>query len=91
MANKVPASIVAGAGVKNISARLRGRCRLTDKLVLSVPRHARHIRSHYLDAAEVAGVIFSDSDTAPVPKFLNLGPVQIRQFFKFKNPTPVQT
>ena len=36
--------------------------------------------------AGVAGVTFSDS--APVPKFLNPGG---RKFFKFKNPTPVQT
>ena len=36
-------------------------------------------------AAKVAGVTFTDSDSAPVPKFL------IRKFFKFENPTPVQT
>jgi len=36
---------------------------------------------------EVAGVTFSDSDSAPVPKFLNPGPA----FFKFENPTPVKT
>jgi len=34
-----------------MSVRLRGRCRQVDKLsVLSEPRHARRIRSHYLDA-----------------------------------------
>jgi len=39
-------------------------------------------------AAEVAGVTFSDSDSAPVPKFLN--PFRVRKFFKFENPTLVQ-
>ena len=38
---------------------------------------------------EVAGVIFSDSDSAPVPKFLNPDPV--REFFKFEKPSPVHT
>jgi len=37
--------------------------------------------------AEVAGVTFSDSDYAPVPKFLNPGP----EIFKFENPIPVPT
>jgi len=36
----------------------------------------------------VAGVSFSDSDFVPVPKFLNPGPAI---FFKFENPTLVQT
>jgi len=36
---------------------------------------------------EVAGVTFSDSGSAPVPKFLNPCP----EIFKFENPTPVQT
>jgi len=40
---------------------------------------------------EVAGVTFSDSDTAPVPKFMNPVPDPVRQFFKCENPTPVQT
>jgi len=40
---------------------------------------------------EVAGITFSDSDSAPVPKFLNPVWNQVRQFFKFENPTPVQT
>jgi len=39
--------------------------------------------------AEVAGVTFSDSNSAPVPKFLNPDPVRL--LFKFENPTPVQT
>jgi len=37
----------------------------------------------------VAGVTFSDSDSALVPKFLNPNPGP--EFFKFENPTPVQT
>ena len=37
--------------------------------------------------AEVAGVTFSDSDYARVPKFLNPGP----EIFKFENPIPVPT
>ena len=39
----------------------------------------------------MAGVTFSDSDFAPVPKFLNPGPDPARLFFKSENPTPVQT
>jgi len=41
-------------------------------------------------AAEVAGVTFSDSNSAPVPKFLNTDP-DPEIFLKFENPTPVQT
>jgi len=37
---------------------------------------------------EVAGVTFSDSDTAPVPKFLNLD--LGAEIFQIENPTPVQ-
>jgi len=37
----------------------------------------------------VAGVNFSDS--APVRKCLSPGPDPVRVFFKFENPTPVQT
>jgi len=37
----------------------------------------------------VAGVTFSDS--APVRKCLNPGADPVRVFFKFENPTPVQT
>jgi len=33
------------------------------------------------------GVTFSDSDSTPVPKFLNPG----AEIFKFKNPSSVQT
>jgi len=40
-------------------------------------------------APEVAGVTFSDTDSAPVWKFLK--PDQSQIFFKFKNPIPVQT
>jgi len=36
---------------------------------------------------EEAGVTFSDSDSAPVPNFS----IRVRLFFKFENPTPVQT
>jgi len=36
--------------------------------------------------AEAVGVTFSDS--APVPKFWNPGPIILK---KFENPTPVQT
>jgi len=36
---------------------------------------------------QVAGVTFSDSDSTPVSKFLNL----VQQFFKFGNLTLVQT
>jgi len=32
-------------------------------------------------------VTFSDSHSAPVPKFW----IRVRQFFRFENPTPVQT
>jgi len=39
----------------------------------------------------VVGVTFSDSDSAPVTKFLNPDPHPVRLFFKFENPTPVQT
>ena len=35
---------------------------------------------------EVAGVTFSDSESAPIPKFVNPGPA----IFKFEDPTPVQ-
>jgi len=35
---------------------------------------------------EVAGVTFLDSESAPIPKFLNPGPA----IFKFEDPTPVQ-
>ena len=38
-------------------------------------------------ATELAGVTFADSDSAPVPKFW----IRDRLFFKFENPTPVQT
>jgi len=40
---------------------------------------------------EVAGVTYSDSDSASVPKFFYPCPDPVRQFFKFENPTPVQT
>ena len=38
-----------------------------------------------------AWVTFSDSDSAPVPKFLKPYPAPGLIYFKFKNPTPVQT
>ena len=41
------------------------------------------------NSPEVARVTFSDSDSTHVTKILNLDPV--RKFFKFENPTPVQT
>jgi len=45
-----------------------------------------------ISAVEVAGVTFSDSDSTPVSKFLNPGPDPCPAiFFKFENPTPVQT
>jgi len=43
----------------NMAVKLRGRCRLTDKLsVLTKPRHARRIGSHYLDAESSVSSIF---------------------------------
>jgi len=49
------------------------------------------IRVDHGTGAEVAGVTFSDSDSASVPKFLNPVRIRIRIFFKIENPTPVQT
>jgi len=44
-----------------------------------------------LSETQVAWVTFWDSDSAPVPKFLNRVRIRVRQFFKFENLTPVQT
>jgi len=44
-----------------------------------------------INSTEIAGVTFSDSNTALVPKFLNPGPHPGRIFLIFENPTPVQT
>jgi len=51
--------------------------------------HFRLPKNAYL--TEMAGVTFSDSDPAPFPKFFNPGPDPVRQYFKFENPTRVQT
>jgi len=53
-------------------------------IAIRKPDHVQHWCSSLL---EVAGVTFSDSDSAPVPKFW----IRIRKFFKFENPAPVQT
>jgi len=52
--------------------------------------HARVV-SQLVFIADAAGVYFSDSGSAPVPKFLNPVRIRVRLFFKFENPTPVQT
>jgi len=41
------------------------------------------------NTAEVAGVTFSDFDSAPVTKFVKPDPGP--KLFQFENPTPVQT
>jgi len=41
--------------------------------------------------AEVFGVNFSDSNSAPVPKNAKPEPVQFLIYFKFGIPTPAQT
>jgi len=41
------------------------------------------------EKAEVAEVTFSDADSTPVPKYLHAD--LTRSFFKFDNPTPVQS
>ena len=42
-------------------------------------------------ATLVAGVTYSDANSAPVPKCLNRVWIWVRLFFKFENPTSVQT
>jgi len=50
---------------------------------------ALRIHGHLWWTPEVAGVTFSDSDSAPIPKFSNLDRIRVRKFFKFGNLTPV--
>jgi len=45
-----------------------------------LPPHRQKIHFHLLSAAEVAGVTFSDYNSAPVPKFLNRDPEVFRMW-----------
>jgi len=59
-----------------------------------VPSEISDLRNRWLHdicAPEVAAVTFSESESAPVPKIFNPGLGKGPEFFKFENPTPVQT